>query len=573
MKEYLEPQIKTACGRTFGAELNSRNIPIAFEKPKVAEHGDIATNIAMQLSKTFKKNPRQIATEIVAQLQFDSSIVEKVEIAGPGFINFHFTKNYFQNELKTILEIEKSFGKSFANKGKKAQVEFVSANPTGPLTVGHGRNAVFGDTVARLLEWSGYDVTREYYFNNAGRQMRVLGDSVRLRYLELIDEKIRFPQFSNNDASNFANALSVGEIPFPEDYYQGEYITDIAKSLHTQFGDSLRNENAEGKFKQQAESEIFEDIKKTCKRLGIAFDVFFNENTLYETGMVKEVIEEFKQRGVAYESEGALWLKKEILGSEKDKVIVKSTGEPTYRLPDIAYHREKIRRGFDLMIDILGSDHIATYPDVIAGLNALGENEGANKIKVLIHQFVTILQDGEVVKMSTRKANYITLDELMDEVGADVVRYFFLMRSIGSHLNFDLKLAKEQSDENPVYYLQYAHARIASIIRFAAESQEPRPKSQTVDFSMLKEEAEISLIKMLRTFPEIVENVATNFEPHLLCEYLHEVAGVFHKFYHDHRVVTDNKELTSARLDLCSGAKIVLGNGLAILGITAPEKM
>jgi arginyl-tRNA synthetase len=546
MKDYLHQQLSTAIQKLFGIEHQT----IFFEKPKVAEHGDIATNIAMQLSKSLKKNPRQIATELIASLQLDSSIVGKTEIAGPGFINFRFTKKYFQNELKNILAANTFFGKNENGKNKTAQVEFVSANPTGPLTVGHGRNAVFGDTVARLLEWSNYNVTREYYFNNAGRQMRVLGDSVRLRYLQLLGDTIEFPK----------------------DYYQGEYIIDIAKTLHKEFGDTLRNENAEGKFKQTAESEIFLDIKKTCKRLGIEFNVFFNENSLYETGKVQELIEEFKRIGIAYESEGALWLKKEILGSDKDKVIVKSTGEPTYRLPDIAYHRNKIHRGFDVMIDILGSDHIATYPDVLAALKALGENEGAEKIKVLIHQFVTILQDGEVVKMSTRKANYITLDELMDETNADVVRYFFLMRSIGSHLNFDLKLAKEQSDENPVYYLQYAHARIASIIRFANE-QSVVSSQKPEDFSLLKEDAEISLLKLLRTFPELVENVATNYEPHLLCEYLHEVASAFHRFYHDHRVVTDNKELTSVRLALCSGTKIVLGNGLAILGISAPEKM
>ncbi|MBM4165406.1 MAG: arginine--tRNA ligase [Ignavibacteria bacterium] len=551
MKDYLHQNIGSVIQKLFGIE----NQTIFFEKPKVVEHGDISTNIAMQLSKSLKKNPRQIATELIASLRFDSTIIEKVEIAGPGFINFHFTKNYFQNELRSILATNISFGKNENGNNKTAQVEFVSANPTGPLTVGHGRNAVFGDTVARVLEWSGYNITREYYFNNAGRQMRLLGDSVRLRYLQLLGE----------------------QISFPEDYYQGEYIIDIAKNLQKEFGNTLRNENAEGKFKQQAEAEIFEDIKKTCKRLGIVFDVFFNENSLYETGKVKELIDEFKRIGIAYESEGALWLKKEILGSEKDKVIVKSTGEPTYRLPDIAYHRNKIHRGFDVMIDILGSDHIATYPDVLASLRALGENP--EKIKVLIHQFVTILQDGEVVKMSTRKANFITLDELIDEVSADVVRYFFLMRSIGSHLNFDLKLAKQQSDENPVYYLQYAHARIASIIRFAseqgAESIERREKSQEqiANLSLLEESAEIDLMKLLRTFPEVVENVATNFEPHLLCEYLHNVASSFHRFYHDHRVVTDDRELTSARLALCSGTKIVLGNGLSILGITAPERM
>ena len=527
---------------------------LQFEKPKVAEHGDIATNIAMLLAKKVGKNPRQLAKDIIAHLTIDATLIEKVEIAGPGFINIKFTNYFFQQRLKEILAQKKNFGKNEQrNIGKTAQVEFVSANPTGPLTVGHGRNAVFGDTVARLLEWRGYTVTREYYFNNAGRQMRVLGDSVRLRYLQLLGDTLEFPT----------------------DYYQGEYITDIAQKLVNEYNDGLRSETAEGIFKQKAEAEIFEDIKKTCLRMGIAFDMFYNENTLYESGKVNDVISELKQNGVAFESEGALWLKKEALGSEKDKVIVKSSGEPTYRLPDIAYHREKIRRGFDVMIDILGSDHIATYPDVIAGLLALGEQKtDVDKIKVLIHQFVTILQDGEVVKMSTRKANFITLDELMDETSADVVRYFFLMRSIGSHLNFDLKLAKEQSDENPVYYLQYAHARIASIIRFS-ESQQPTANSQQpdADVTLLKEESEILLMKILNEFPDVIENVALTYEPHLLCEYLHKVAGAFHKFYHDHRVVTEDEQSTQARLALCEGAKIVLGNGLSLLGISKPEKM
>jgi arginyl-tRNA synthetase len=541
----------------FSASLQALSLDdtsLQFEKPKVAEHGDIATNIAMLLAKKVGKNPRQLASDIIAHLDSDTSLIEKIEIAGPGFINIKFTNNFFQQRLKEILAQKNNFGKNEQrNTGKTAQVEFVSANPTGPLTVGHGRNAVFGDTVARLLEWRGFTVTREYYFNNAGRQMRVLGDSVRLRYLQLLGDTLEFP----------------------DDYYQGEYITDIAQKLVNECNDGLRNESAEGIFKQKAEAEIFEDIKKTCLRMGIAFDVFYNENTLYASGKVNEVIQELKRRDVAFESEGALWLKKEILGSDKDKVIVKSSGEPTYRLPDIAYHREKIRRGFDEMIDILGSDHIATYSDVIAGLLALGEQKAdVDKIKVLIHQFVTILQDGEVVKMSTRKANFITLDELMDETSADVVRYFFLMRSIGSHLNFDLQLAQEQSDENPVYYLQYAHARIASIIRFSENQQQiiQNPKTDA-DVTLLKEESEILLMKILNEFPEVIENVAVIYEPHLLCEYLHKVAGAFHKFYHDHRVVTEDKQLTQARLALCEGTKIILGNGLLLLGISRPEKM
>lgn len=377
--------------------------------------------------------------------------------------------------------------------------------------------------------------------------MRVLGDSVRLRYLELLGRTVEFP----------------------EEYYQGEYIKDIARRLFEEYGDKIENEPAEGIFKQRAEQEIFEDIKRTLKRLGVEFDEFYNENTLYESGKVDEVIAELRKRGLAYDQDGAVWFKASLFGSDKDKVIVKSTGEPTYRLPDIAYHREKFNRGFDLMVDVLGADHIATYPDVLAGLQALGFD--TKKVKVLIHQFVTVVQNGEVVKMSTRKANFITLDELIDEVGADVVRYFFLMRSIGSHLNFDLKLAKQQSEENPVYYLQYAHARIASIIRYAAAegiSMDDHPET-----TLLTQAEEIGLVKRLVEFPDMVESCARTFEPHRLAEFLHDVAGLFHRFYHVHRVVTENKPLSTARLALCLATKTVLANGLAILGISAPERM
>ncbi|HXG00202.1 MAG TPA: arginine--tRNA ligase [Bacteroidota bacterium] len=543
MKDYLAAQIASAL-RQLGIALDA---PVGFEKPRLEEHGDLTTNIAMLLAKSQKRNPRQLATEILNNLSLDSTLVSDVEIAGPGFINFRFTPKFYQQQLQQLMKADAHFGRSNTGGGKKTQVEFVSANPTGPLTVGHGRGAVYGDTVANLLEWTGHAVTREYYFNNAGRQMRVLGDSVRLRYLELLGEKL----------------------PFPEDYYQGEYIRDIAAHLYAQYGDSLRNEPPEGKFKEQAEREIFDDIKKTLKSLGIVHDVYYNENSLYETGKIAELIEEFKKRDLCYESDGALWLRTSLLGGEKDKVIVKSTGEPTYRLPDIAYHVDKFRRGFELIVDIFGADHIATYPDVLAAVKALGYD--TQKIKVLIHQFVTITQGGEIVKMSTRKANFITLDELISEVGADVVRYFFLMRSMSAHLNFDLDLAKKQSEENPVYYVQYAHARICSIMRKAEEEGKrllPNP-----DLTLLSSQYELALIKLLLQFPDIVAYCAGTFEIHRMAEYLHDVATVFHKFYHNCRVVSDEENLTQARLALCHATRIVLRNGFSVLGISAPEKM
>ncbi|MBI1804002.1 MAG: arginine--tRNA ligase [Ignavibacteriae bacterium] len=543
MKEYLRERISAGLQSLGLAE----TVTPTFERPHSAGHGDLTTNVAMIAAKAARTNPRKLARQLLDRIELDSTLVDKVEIAGPGFINFRFTGKFYREQLKQILTKKNFYGHSNIGKPLKTQVEFVSANPTGPLTVGHGRGAVYGDTVARLLEWTNHDVTREYYFNNAGRQMRILGDSVRLRYLELLGDAI----------------------VFPDDYYQGEYIKEIAQRLVDHRADSLRNEAAEGIFKQQAEQEIFDDIKKTLKRLDIVHDVFYNENSLYETGKVKEVIEEFKQRGLAYDQDGAVWLKTSVLGGEKDKVIVKGTGEPTYRLPDIAYHREKLRRGFELVIDVLGADHVATYPDVLAGLKALGFDPA--KIKVLIHQFVTIVQNGEVVKMSTRKANFITLDELIDEVGADVARYFFLMRGAGSHLNFDLGLAKEQSEQNPVYYLQYAHARIASIIR-NAESQ-GIDVNVPADLSLLAAEEELGLIKMLVNFPDMVESCAASFEPHRLAEYLHDVAGSFHKFYHVHKVLTDDRALAVARCALCLATKTVIANGFAILGITAPEKM
>jgi arginyl-tRNA synthetase len=542
LKEYLYSAFREAENKI--TEL--KEISISFDVPKSIEHGDLSSNAAMLLTKRLKKNPKVIAQEIIDALDLNKSVVSKVEIAGPGFINFFFSKKYVTKIIKEILDKKDNFGKSEKFKGNRANVEFVSANPTGPLTVGHGRNAVVGDTVANLLEWIGYDVEREYYFNNAGRQMRVLGDSVKQRYLEILGDKIEFP----------------------EDYYQGEYIKDIAMQLFIKHGDKLRDEDPESIFKDTAEQEIFFDIKKSLANLGINHKIFFNENTLYEEGKINDLLKIFKEKNLTYEKDGAVWLRLSELGQPEDKVMVKSSGEPTYRLPDIAYHSVKLDRGYDLLIDLFGSDHNATYPDVMAGLKAIGYD--SSKVKVMIHQFVTIMDGGEVVKMSTRKANYITLDELNDEVGKDVVRYFFNMRNINSHMIFDLAVAKKQSDENPVFYVQYAHARISSILRRVKEEQ---LEVSINHLDTLIHDDEQSLIKILFQFKEEVLQSAEELETHRICTYLYELAAAYHRFNKSCRILGTERHLAEARLALAYTAMIVIKNGLSILGVSAPEEM
>jgi arginyl-tRNA synthetase len=542
LKEYLYNIFENAASRLPYL----KDIPVIFDIPKIESHGDLSTNAAMLLTKQLRKNPRQIAEEIISNLDLDSNIISKTEIAGPGFINFFFTPDFIAAIIKEVISEGDNYGKSNKYKGKNANVEFVSANPTGPLTVGHGRNAVVGDTVANLLEWIGYKVDREYYFNNAGRQMRVLGDSVRLRYLELCGEAVGFP----------------------EDYYQGEYIKDIAKDLFDKNGSKLKDESPEGIFKETTEKEIFNEIKNTLRRISISHNIFFNENSLYEDGKIKSLLDTYKKENLSYEKDGAVWLKLSEIGNEQDKVIVKSSGEPTYRLPDIAYHTTKFQRGYDLIVDLFGSDHNATYPDVLAGLKALGYN--TEKVKVLIHQFVTITENGEVVKMSTRKANYITLDQLIDDVGSDVVRYFFNMRNISAHMNFDLTLAKKQSDENPVFYLQYAHARICSILKMIEKES---LNSSIENLNLLTTDEEQKLLKKLHEFKEEVLFSAENFETNRICTYLEELAAAFHKFYTFHRVLGSEKKLAEARVALVQAVKTIIKNGLTILGVNAPERM
>jgi len=527
--------------------IEDSSFDIELVRTKSKEYGDVASNVALKLAGKLGKNPREIAQSIIDHLQFDPNQIAKTEIAGPGFINFFYNPNWIYNQLKEILQVGETFGRNNLGAEKKAQVEFVSANPTGPLTIGHGRQAVLGDTIANILSACGYNVDREYYFNNAGRQMRILGESVRLRYLELLGESIELS----------------------DEYYQGEYIIEIAKALHEEYGDSLKSKANNPIFKDIAERMIFDDIKKTLFRLGIEFDTYYNEKSLYDDGKIEQVINDLKEKDLAYDHDGALWFRTSKLGSDQDRVIVKSTGEPTYRLPDIAYHKTKYDRGYELVIDIFGADHIATYPDVLAGIRALGFDE--KKIHVLIHQFVTLFEGDEKVKMSTRKANFITLDELTDRVGEDVTRYFFIMRSMNSHLNFDLSLATDESDENPVFYIQYAHARICNIQKFASNQGINLEKNP--DFQLLKEEAELDLIRKMIEYPSVIVRMHQTFEPQNLCQYLTELATIFHKYYFDYRVVMDDKNLSIARLALITATKQVLSNGLKILDVSAPEKM
>ena len=522
---------------------------IQLESPKVAEHGDVSTNIAMLLAKPLRQNPRAIAQQLLDAMPLDPQVLEAIEIAGPGFINFRFAKEYVYQQLRAIIEEGSDFGKTASRKGQRIQIEFVSANPTGPLTVGHGRNAVLGDTIARLLEWTGASVDREYYFNDAGRQMRVLGQSVHARYQQLLGQSIELP----------------------EGGYEGAYIIDIAQGIVDQYGKEWEGKDWEV-FKKVAQEAIFTDISQTLERMNIHMDSFFNEFDLYENGDIEKVLAALKEKGLVYEADGATWFKTTEFGKEKDTVLVKSTGEPTYRLPDIAYHANKLDRGYDECVDVFGADHIATYPDVLSALQALGYDE--QRIRVIVYQFVTLVKDGQPFKMSTRKANFVTLDELMDEVGSDVTRFFFLMRSPNTHLEFDIGQAKEAGEKNPVFYLQYAHARIHSILRKAEEEYGAPPESPTLEqLKPLVHPSELTLMKTLFKLPKAIAGAADANEPHRLINYLNDVATDFTSFYHDCRIMGVEQECAQARVLLARQTARVLSNGLGILGIHAPEQM
>lgn len=561
MQSYLKKQIQAVLD---GMEGVPDGFEPEFQQPANPEHGDIACNAALQLARPLKQSPRRIAEAIrdaLWALPVDPEKLAAIEVAGPGFLNFRYASSWLAVALAGILENADAYGRTADGKGKKALVEFVSANPTGPLTVGHGRNAVLGDTIANLLDWTGYQVEREYYFNDAGRQMRVLGESVKARYVALVNP------------AHPTRVLEDGTVVpdlFPEDGYLGDYIADIALELKNEFGNTLVEEPGSADvFTSAAEKRIFREIETTLDRMGIRMDSYFNERSLYESNRVWEVVDSLRKKNLAYDKDGAIWLRTTEWGKEQDTVLVKSSGEPTYRLPDIAYHVDKLERGYDRVVDVFGADHIATFPDVLHGVQALGHD--IDRIQVIIYQFVTLVRGGEPVKMSTRKATYVTLDELMDEVGEDVTRFFFLMRSPNTHLEFDLDLAREASEKNPVFYLQYAHARIASIVRKAKE--EGFSLDHESDLGLLSHEAEVALIKSLVGLPEAVTRSAESMEPHRLATYLREVAVAFTRFYGHCRIIGEEAELAGARLKLALATGQVLRNGLTILGISAPERM
>ena len=526
---------------------------LQFDTPKDIKHGDLSTNLAMRLTKKLKKSPHLIAQDINDNLEYDKDLIENISIAGAGFINIKFTNKYYQQELQKIYSAGDEYGKIDIYKGKKINVEYVSANPTGLLHLGHGRNAAIGDTLANIYQWCGADVTREYYFNNAGNQMNNLTKSIYARYMQIIEDE------------NF---------PFPEDGYHGSYVKIIAEELVKKYDKQLTNIEDKNTFKtikDFGESWCFDKIRKTLDKMNVHQDIFFNEDSLYKDGKIADVLSELKEKDLSYEKEGATWFALSKLGLESDRVIVKSTGEPTYRLPDIAYHREKLKRGYDLVVDLFGADHIATVPDVLAGVKALGFD--VNKVKVIIHQFVTLMENGEQVKMSKRTGKSYTLDDLLDEVGADVVRYFLIMRSVNTHLEFELSIAREQSDKNPVFYLQYAHARICSILEKLKNENIDLTKIKNADLSYLNDDSEIKLIKTLILFPQMLQIAAEKSEPHILCEYLKDVAAAFHVFYHNCRIIGSEENILINRLLLSNAAKTVLRNGMRILGVSYPEKM
>ncbi len=505
--------------------------------------GDYSSNIALKLAKILKKAPIEIAENIAIHPNASENVFT-LSSSQPGFVNFHISNDYYLKILKQIINESENFGKK-KKLNKSANVEFVSSNPTGPLTVGHGRQAILGDMVSNILTWNGYNVTREYYYNDAGKQMRVLAESCYAKYAKQVGK----------------------DVEMPENGYVGTYLDEIAEKIVNKHGKNLESDNPI--FRDFTEKEIFANIENTLENLGIKFDVFTKEGTFYKNGAIDNVLKILKEKNLSYEKDGAVWFKTSSLNKEEDKVLVKSSGEPTYRLPDIAYHADKVDRGFDLIVDIFGADHIDTYPDVILGLKCLDKK--TEHIKVVIHQFVTIKKGGEIVKMSTRKANFITLDELKDELSSDIIRYFFIMRGANSHLDFDLDLAKDESEKNPVYYLQYANARISNLLKRYDKEISIDSK---IDYSLLKEKDEISLVKLLSEFPIKMEDVSHSLEPRKIATYLEEVAAAYHKFYGNHKVINpQNTDLSSARKKLCEATKIILTNGLSILGISAPERM
>lgn len=586
MKQQVKDLLATALERLAADGLlpDSGLLDIQVDRTRDQSHGDFSSNLAMILAKQARRKPRDLATSLVAALPA-SELVARVDIAGPGFINFFLAPEAYRTLVPQILAAGPGYGRSDLGAGKRVQVEFVSANPTGPLHVGHGRGAAYGAVVADLLEAVGFDVHREYYVNDAGRQMDILATSVWLRYLELCGE----------------------DIPFPSNGYKGDYVWDIAASLHREHGDEYRcaaddvfagvpdDEPAGGDKESHVDAligrarhllgdnryrlvfelglnRILDDIRDDLSLFGVDYQEWYSERSLTESGAVNKAIERLRAAGRLYERDGALWFRSTDFGDEKDRVVVRDNGQTTYFASDIAYHLDKLERGFDRVIDVWGADHHGYVPRVNAALKALGDDP--SKLDVLLVQFAILYRGGEKAQMSTRSGEFVTLRQLRKEVGRDAARFFYVMRRCEQHLDFDLDLAKSQSADNPVYYVQYAHARVCSALRQAGEkgiAVEPSPGETNLE--RLVETHEEALLKILSRYPEVVEAAALNEEPHQLTHYLRELANDFHTYYNAHQFLVDDAQLRDARIKLILATRQVLRNGLNLLGVSAPESM
>ncbi|MEA3224035.1 MAG: arginine--tRNA ligase [Thermodesulfobacteriota bacterium] len=530
-----------------GIELNDDIVEI----PPNKELGDFATNIAMVMASKAKKAPREIAGIIADAIRSYQDIFEKVVIAGPGFINFYIRPAYWINILRDIHIQKDRFGTSKYGAKKKVQIEFVSANPTGPLHIGHGRGAAVGDSLARILDATGFDVQKEYYINDVGNQMEILGRSVFLRYLELCSQKK----------------------PFPEDGYQGEYIKDLASELKECYGEKLltySTDDAVDASKKFAGKKMLDGIRRDLDMFDVHFDKWFSEASLFKKGAIENTLSWLEDKGLIYEDDGALWFKTAKFGDEKDRVLKKQDNSLTYFASDIAYHKDKLERGFEWIIDIWGADHHGYVPRMKAAIEAFGADP--DQFHALLIQLVSLVREGIPVSMSTRAGEFITLREIMDEVGKDATRYFFLMRRSGSHLEFDIELAKKRSEENPVFYIQYAHARTCSILKKASK-EDLAPDIENADLKHLTKGDDLELIKILAAYPTLLISCASALEPHRLSFYLMDLASSFHRFYNKNRVISEDKGITLARLVLIDAVRQVISNALSLMGIDAPEVM
>ncbi|MEK3646632.1 arginine--tRNA ligase [Aeribacillus sp. FSL M8-0235] len=552
VKEQLKQEIKNAVLKANIAE--EEQIPeVILEVPKEKAHGDYSTNMAMQLARIAKKAPRAIAEEIVQHFDRTKASIEKIDIAGPGFINFFMNNEYLTKLIPAIIQAGDKYGESNVGEGKKIQVEFVSANPTGDLHLGHARGAAFGDSLCNILEKAGYDVTREYYINDAGNQIHNLALSVEARYLEALGK----------------------EAEMPEDGYYGQDIMEIGKKIADEYGDSLLEKSEEERlqfFRDLGLKYELEKIRKDLEEFRVSFDVWYSETSLYKSGKIDEALDMLRKNGHIYEQDGATWFRSTAFGDDKDRVLIKKDGSYTYLTPDIAYHKDKLDRGFDKLINIWGADHHGYIPRMKAAIQALGYDQ--NVLEVEIMQMVSLFKNGEKVKMSKRTGKAVTMRELIEEVGLDAVRYFFAMRSGDSHMDFDLDLAVSESNENPVYYAQYAHARVCSILRQGNEQGLSYNANESDLLNEIQSEKEIELLKKLGEFPGVVAEAAEKRIPHRITNYIFELASVLHSFYNAEKVLDASNEMKSkARLALMKATQITLKNALTLIGVSAPEKM